>query len=166
MYILFFISSVIVFFGGRRVYGRIFMYRLLNHSETLYIDDGTNKLLVDREFGVTSKPDRVVRFCGKVYLLEFKSRKSGVYDKDIIQACVGGLAYWGAVSPVNFILVYNGSYAFKKLRVKSKQRLFKKCSKYILMAKKIKSGKSVRTRVVGSKCRVCPYRESCKKSKN
>ena len=137
------------------------MYLILNKSEFLYVDEGASKLLRDSQYMLTAKPDRIVRYKGKVYVIEFKSRKTKVFKKDIVQASIGAIASWDFVGQVDFVLVYNGSYKFKKEKIKSKRKLYEKYSKHIKNARDIKSGLSVRSWVRKESCFVCPFSNSC-----
>jgi len=138
------------------------MYLLLNKGTVLYIDEPGAQLFRDTEFGVTSKPDRISSYKKKNYVIEYKSRKNGIFEKDIIQALTGALASWDKIGGISEIVVYNGSYKYKRVKVKNKKQLFKKLKRYIENAKKVKSGETVKCRVVRNNCRVCPFNKKCK----
>lgn len=145
-----------------KVRAKLFIYFLLNKGEILYIDEAGSKVFFDKEYLVSAKPDRVTRYKGKVYAVEFKSRKERIFEKDIIQALTAGLASWDSMGGVDRVVVYNGTYKYKVVNVKTKAKLFKKISKHVERAKKIKSGELVKQRVSKDKCKSCPYGESCK----
>jgi CRISPR/Cas system-associated exonuclease Cas4 (RecB family) len=141
---------------------KIFMYLLLNKGEILYIDESGSKIYRDVEYGVSSRPDRISRFAKKNIVIEYKSRIKGIFQKDIVQAMVGALASWDSVGGISEVVVYNGSYKYKRVKIKSKKHLYKKISKHIEKARKIKSGETIKCRVLKGNCRVCPFNQKCK----
>lgn len=141
---------------------RLFLYRLLNNSSIVYMDDGNSKTVVDGEYMVSSKPDRVVNFRGKKILIEYKSRKKGVYDRDVVQALSSALAVWDRFDRIDAVVVYNGGYDYKKITLHSKKQLFKKINKYVVTARKVKVAGSYSGRANHRNCPTCPYKVNCK----
>lgn len=154
--------ALIVLFLAVYLRKKLFLYRLLNHGEILYIDKSGSCSYRDVGFGVLARPDRITSFKGKRYVIEYKSRKKGVFDKDVVQALTGALACWDSVGGVDGVVVYNGSYELKYIKIGNKVKLARRLSKHIENAKKVKSGVLVRCRVSKSKCGNCPYNETCK----
>ncbi len=148
--------------GCAWVYQRSYIFRLLNKGEVIFKDEPGAQVIVDREFMVSAKPDRVVRYRGKNVVLEFKSRKKGIFEKDLVQALAGGLAVWDLCGGIHEILVYNGSYRFKRIRLSSKQRLYSRLKKHIKVAQKVKSGGKVWVWPTRRKCKTCPYSQNCR----
>lgn len=163
---LYFILAVALFYAILRIRRRLFIYFLLNKGEVLYIDDGATSVIRDAEYRVSARPDRVTKYRGKNYVLEFKSRKRNIYEKDVIQGFVGCIAAWEKFGRIDGLVVYNGSYQFKFYSLRTKVACYKKVKNAIYKAQKIKSKKTVKEKVIVSKCRVCPYNQSCKKSKH
>jgi hypothetical protein len=162
MYIFASFLTLILLYILNGIRRRFFIYLLLNKSESLYVDEGNSKLLRDSQYLLTAKPDRIVRYKGKVYVVEFKSRKTKIFKKDIVQASIGALASWDFVGQVDFVLVYNGRYRFKKVKVKSKSILYDKYSRYVKNARDIKKGLYVSGWIRKESCFVCPYVNTCK----
>lgn len=149
-----------------RIKRRLFIYFLLNKGKVVYLDDGGSGVIRDTEYKVSARPDRVAEYKGKSYVIEYKSRKKGIYEKDVIQGFVGALAVWDKYGGVDGLVVYNGSYQFKRYSFAGKDACYRRVKKAILKARKIKSGNIVKERVKASKCRACPYNTRCKKSKH
>lgn len=162
-YFLFALVAIPIF---RPIYRRVFLYLLLNKGKTLFIDEKGARVIKNHEYRVTAKPDRASLYRNKKYLLEYKSRKKGIFKKDVVQALTGSLALWDSVGGFNGVIVYNDSYDYKLIKVRSKKGVYRKIKKYITKAQKIKSGKTVYEAVTAKNCGVCPYAKSgCKKSK-
>lgn len=161
MYFILCLAFFVLVIYIRRKY---FLYALLNHGEITYIDESGSKSIVNHEYGVIAKPDRVAVFKGKKYVIEFKSRKKGVYHKDMVQALVGALAcYNDAVRP-EYALVYNSSHEYRLVRFKNEKALYSKISKLLVKTRKIKKSKSVSLFFKKGKCKACIYSKSCSKS--
>tara|TARA_B100002049_G_scaffold229110_1_gene204325 strand:+ start:68579 stop:69061 length:483 start_codon:yes stop_codon:yes gene_type:complete len=158
--------GIVLFYVVVRIKRRLFIYFLLNKGEVVYLDDGASGVIRNSEYRVSARPDRVTNYKGKNYIIEYKSRKKGIYEKDVVQGVVGALAVWGKFDGIDGLVVYNGSYQFKRYSFGSKEACYRRVKKAILKAQKIKSGKTVKEKVETSKCRVCPYNTSCKKSKH
>lgn len=161
MYFILGVVSLYIILVIRR---RYFIYALLNKSDVVYIDEKGSKSFVNAKYGVLAKPDRVSIYKGKKYVIEFKSRKKGIFDKDIVQALVGGLScYEDGLSP-EFVVVYNSSYEYKVVRIKSEKALLKRIGKLISKAQSIKRSRSTSSFFRKGKCVACIYSNSCSKS--
>lgn len=155
------ISFIIIYFTYR-VRKRLFIYFLLNKGDVSFKDTPGERVFVDHEYGVSSRPDRIATYRNKKYVIEYKSRKKGIFEKDVIQAYVGALACWDHFGGIDFVVVYNSSYKYKLIKLRGKKGLYSKVKKHVDNARRIKKGERVRARVSRYKCRVCPYKKSCK----
>ncbi|MDP2564390.1 Dna2/Cas4 domain-containing protein [Pseudoalteromonas marina] len=161
---MFFILGLVLVFIIIYIRKKYFLYALLNKGEVFYLDSAGSELFVNKSYGVTAKPDRISVYKGKKYVIEFKSRKKGVYDKDMVQALVGALASYDYGLKPDFALVYNSSHEYKLVRFKNEKALYKKIKKLIDRTKTIKSTKSISFFFKKGKCAACVYSKSCSKA--
>lgn len=161
MYFILCVISFVLIIYIRRKY---FLYALLNHGQVTYIDEAGSKSIVNYKYGVIAKPDRVAVYKGKKYVIEFKSRKKGVYHKDMVQALVGALACYDDDVRPEYALVYNSSHEYKVVRFRNEKVLYKKIRKLIAKTRKIKDEKAVPLFFKKGKCKACIYSKACKKS--
>ena len=120
-----------------------------------------SKVFVNKKYGVSAKPDLIIKENGEYIIEEYKDRHSKVYKSDILQAKASALAA-------------RTQYPITKVRVRTKQgiqheesvldekELFREISSAINMVKMIRNGvKHVPCYPHPFKCNQCAMLEHC-----
>ncbi len=138
-------------------------------GELIWQDSGREtKYFINNEFDVYGKPDLMYRKeNGKILLVEFKSRKGGIYLSDIIQTKAAALAARGAGYDIDEILVKTrGKERYYKLS-NCNSDLYREIERFVKIAQ---SSSYYNSDLVGTpenrKCYSCAYKHSCKYSFN
>ena len=155
--------SLIVLLALWPVIVRFNTYRVLWSQNVLFKDEGTVPAFYDKEYGVSGKPDRISQQGKHKYSIEYKSRKKGIFERDIVEALTAALAAYDKIGGIDYVLVYNDSFQRKLIKVRSKKALYRKVKKHVEAARKIKSGSAKWISKTKKNCPTCPYSDNCKR---
>ena len=154
-----FIISLVVF-----ITAFVLLDRNDRESErVIYKDTGPNaRVFVNKKYKVAAKPDLILKNIDGYIGVEFKSRKYGIYESDIVEAKAAALAARSKY-PIFAIQVKNQTQNKVIVLPKSNADLFREIEGYISLASQ------ARLRLLPAtphpmKCKSCPEKMSCNES--
>lgn len=158
------ILAVVIAVVGFRLVKRLGRSRdpLNIDGKLIWIDEGqSTRPFFNHLYGVLGKPDFMYKIKGGVLAVEYKSRKSGVYESDIVQAKCASLAARGNGYRVIKIMVKTGSDTKVISLPGDNQILYNEIKRYIDICRDTKAGKTAPALPSRRKCRSCAYKYAC-----
>ena len=149
-WLVFVIISIGLYFGARYLLPELF---LGEQPKVIYKDTGNAKIFRNKKFRVEGKPDAILLTRVGYIAEEFKSRKRGFYESDIVQAKAAALAARSEY-PISSIF----------LLPPSDQALFDDIAEYYNMAARAKQ-ELLPARAHFVKCRHCAVKYACSEAK-
>jgi CRISPR/Cas system-associated exonuclease Cas4 (RecB family) len=133
-------------------------------GKLVWVDRGkSTKPFFNQEYRVLGKPDLIYKLKRGILAVEYKGRKSNIYDSDIVQGLTASLAARGEGYKVTRLLVKTDNTERYIDLPSSDNGLYKQVSKYIEIVRKAKRGQSLPSIPNHFKCENCAYSFSCKK---
>jgi CRISPR/Cas system-associated exonuclease Cas4 (RecB family) len=131
-------------------------------GKLIWVDEGqSTKPFFNHLYRILGKPDFMYKIKGGVLAVEYKSRKSGVYESDIVQAKCAALAARGNGYRVIKIMVKADSDSKVISLPGDNQILYNEIKRYIDICRDTKAGKTAPALPSRRKCRSCAYRYTC-----
>lgn len=132
-------------------------------GKLIWIDKGNaTKPFFNNDYKVLGKPDLMYRIPGGVLAVEYKNRRSGIYNSDIIQAKSAALAARGSGYKVTRILVKTKTQQQYFSLPKKNTVLFSEIEKYVSLTRCAKTGSNMKAVPSTMKCRNCAFMHKCK----
>ncbi|MGY0314277.1 hypothetical protein ACV4QK_20620 (plasmid) [Alteromonas macleodii] len=149
-----FLICVAVFF--------IAFFTLDNNTKerVIYKDTGPKaRIFVNKKYNIAAKPDLILKKPEGYIGFEYKGRKRGIYESDIIEAKAAALAARSKY-PIYAIQIKNQTQNKVIVLPKSNADLYKEIERYVLLTSQAQS-KQLPATPHPMKCRVCPVKTSC-----
>ena len=159
-WLVFVIISIGLYFGARYLLPELF---LGEQPKVIYKDTGNAKIFRNKKFRVEGKPDAILLTRVGYIAEEFKSRKRGFYESDIVQAKAAALAA-RSEDPISSISIRNQTEQKIILLPPSDQALFDDIAEYYNMAARAKQ-ELLPARAHFVKCRHCAVKYACSEAK-
>ncbi len=120
------------------------------------------KAFRNKAYGVSGKPDCIYKLADGYRLVEFKSRKSGIYESDRVQAKAAALAARGGSKyKITEILIQTKSTEELIPLIMSDEQLYQDIKYYIELAQKAHQGEPLKAIPEKRKCKYCAYVKVC-----
>lgn len=133
-------------------------------GKLVWVDRGkSTKPFFNQEFRVLGKPDLMYRLKRGILAVEYKGRKSNIYDSDIVQGLTASLAARGEGYKVTRLLVRTDNTKRYIDLPSSDKGLHNLVSNYIEIVRKAKKGGALPAIPEYYKCLNCAYSDSCAK---
>lgn len=131
-------------------------------GKLIWVDRGKDtKPFFNSTFKVFGKPDLMYAVRGGALAVEYKSRYGTIYESDIAQAKCAALAARGEGYKVVKILLKTSTQKRYISLPKNDKALFDEIKNFVIVARKAKSGSSLRGTPENKKCKSCAYKHDC-----
>ena len=129
----------------------------------VYQDEGKrSKVFINKKFGVAAKPDIILNTIDGYICTEYKGRKKGIYESDIIEAKAAALAVRSKY-PIVAIQIKNQTESRVYPLPKSDKELYEHIRQYKEMAD-VAHSQLLPAKPNRPKCHTCPVKSSCNES--
>lgn len=134
-------------------------------SSPLYSDKGIgSKVFKDKVRRIRAMPDRIEGTQRSALLLEYKSRKGGVYNSDVVQAIASVLAARGSGINITGAQIHTRGGSVKTIELGDDASLERKIKHPLMNARIVMSGGVPKATHQKVKCRGCGYNQVCEYS--
>ena len=132
-------------------------------ERVIYKDTGPKaRVFVNKKYKVAAKPDLILKNIDGYIGVEFKSRKYGIYESDIVEAKAAALAARSKY-PIFAIQIKNQTQNKVIVLPKSNDDLYREIEGYVSLAS-LASAKLLPANPHPMKCKSCPVKMSCNES--
>lgn len=133
-------------------------------GKLVWVDHGKNtKPFFNSDYRVLGKPDLMYRVNDGILAVEYKGRKSNIYNSDIAQGLTASLAARGDGYKVTQLLVKTDNTEKYINLPKSDKGLYELIAKHVETVRQAKFGKVLPANPSFYKCLHCAYSQSCQR---
>lgn len=132
--------------------------------EIVYVDEGlASRTFVSERWGISAKPDALVRRAEGIVLIEYKSRAAKVYPSDIVQALAAALAVRD--NGIRVVACEIRTRTGAPVRVplpRSDRGIARRIGRPLADARRVHAGGVPQALASPAKCGSCGVREGCR----
>lgn len=131
-------------------------------GKLIWTDEGRKtKPFFNNVYDVLGKPDLMYKIKGGILAVEYKSRKSNIYESDIVQTKCAALAARGSgYKVIKFLVITAASKKYFDLP-RSDKALYKEIEPYIVYTRQSKTGGKLPATPGRYKCKSCAFNHKC-----